>query len=116
MTQEGHVEIGESFTDAVIREVKEETGLTISNPILCGTKNWYDENYRYVVFMYKTSQFTGQIHSSEEGEVWWEDFSNLPNLQLATEDMLDMLKIFTEDEFSEFFYFKEVGEWIYNLK
>ena len=38
----GHVERGESFVDAVIREVKEETGLTISNPQLCGIKDWYD--------------------------------------------------------------------------
>jgi len=36
----GHVEKGESFTDAVIREVFEETGLTISSPVLCGIKDW----------------------------------------------------------------------------
>ena len=35
----GHVEKGESFTDAVIREVQEETGLTISSPRLCGIKD-----------------------------------------------------------------------------
>lgn len=34
----GHVEKGESFTDAVIREVFEETGLRISSPALCGIK------------------------------------------------------------------------------
>ena len=34
----GHVEPEEAFTDSVVREVFEETGLTIEDPILCGTK------------------------------------------------------------------------------
>lgn len=34
----GHIEKGESFVDSVIREVYEETGLTIENPRICGTK------------------------------------------------------------------------------
>ena len=36
----GHVEKGESFTDEVIREVYEETGLTIETPQICGIKQW----------------------------------------------------------------------------
>ena len=31
----GHVEPGESFTESVVREVREETGLTMENPRLC---------------------------------------------------------------------------------
>ena len=32
----GHIEKDESLVDSVIREVKEETGLTIKSPILVG--------------------------------------------------------------------------------
>ena len=32
----GHVEPGEPFADAVVREIFEETGLKISNPVVCG--------------------------------------------------------------------------------
>lgn len=45
----GHVEVGESFTEAVIREVKEETGLRIASPQICGMKNWGEDGIRYVV-------------------------------------------------------------------
>lgn len=111
----GHVEFGESFTDSVIREVKEETGLRISSPQLCGIKDWTEENIRYVVLFYKTSQFDGELHSSDEGEVSWEEIDNLPNLRLSL-DMMDMLRIFTDDNLSEFFYHLDGDKWIYDLK
>ena len=111
----GHVELGESFTDAVIREVQEETGLLIHAPQLCGIKDWYEDSCRYVVFLYKTSHFEGTLQSSSEGEVWWEDMKNLPNLNLSP-DMEDMLRVFTEDSLSEFFYRQKDGKWVYDLK
>lgn len=46
----GHVENGESFAESVIREIYEETGLTIQNPQLVGIKNWpLDTGGRYIV-------------------------------------------------------------------
>ena len=113
----GHVERGESFVDAVIREVKEETGLTISKPQLYGIKDWYDDaDYRYVVLFYKTKHFTGELQSSDEGKVWWDDFENLSHLKLTTEDMSDMLRVFLEEYLSEFFYYKDREDWSYQLK
>ena len=40
----GHVEPGESMLASVIREMREETGLTIEHPVLCGIKAWMRED------------------------------------------------------------------------
>ena len=58
----GHIEPNESFVLSVIREIKEETGLDISNVKLCGIQQWtqQDGKYRYLVFFYKTNTFSGQ--------------------------------------------------------
>ena len=82
--------------------MKEETGLRIASPRICGMKDWVEDGIRYVVLFYKTEKFEGDLISSEEGEVWWEDLKELPNLDLSL-DMEDMLRIFLEEDLSEFF-------------
>ena len=107
----GHVEYAECFADSVIREVKEETGLTIDNPVLCGIKQFQThEDARYVVLFYKTNRFSGELKSSDEGEVFWIPRCTLKDYTLAP-DFEDMLRIFESDDLSEFYYYKEQGSW-----
>ena len=107
----GHIEPGESFVESVIREVWEETGLTIEKPILCGTKQFPTrDGDRYVVFFYKTNQFSGELKSSDEGEVFWIPREDLPQYQMV-DDFLYMVKVFEQDDLSEFYYYKEGGNW-----
>lgn len=108
----GHVEPEESFVEAVIREIWEETGLRIENPRLCGTKQFQTDNgERYVVFFYKTGRFSGTLRSSEEGEVFWLSRNDLPKYSLVP-DFESMLKVFEDDALSEFYYYtEENGNW-----
>lgn len=107
----GHVDPEESFVKSVIREVFEETGLTISEPILCGTKQFQDlEGARYVVLCYKTNKFSGNLKSSDEGDVFWIHKSELNEFTLA-DDFEHMFRLFDSDTVSEFYYYKENDEW-----
>ena len=97
----GHIEAGESLHAAVVREVFEETGLAISHPRLVGMKHWHTkEGIPYLVFLYRTSDFTGEIRSTEEGEIKWVSRKDLPKLDLA----------YDEEELSELFYAKRLKD------
>ena len=70
----GHVEPGESFYDAAVREAWEETGLHVLDLESCGVIHWCDRetDRRYVVFLYRTQCFTGKLtDGTEEGKVFW---------------------------------------------
>ena len=97
----GHVEPGESFTRAVIREVWEETGLTIEAPVLCGLKQFpEDDGTRYIVMLYKTDKFSGELCSSDEGKVFWIKRSELDQYQLPV-NFDQMIRVFEDDRIGE---------------
>ncbi len=107
----GHVEANESFVKSVIREVKEETGLSIKNPILCGIKQFQTKDKeRYVVLFYKTNQFEGELKSSKEGEVFFISRADLTKYALA-EGFLNMLKVFESEDRTECYYHESENEW-----
>lgn len=106
----GHIEEGESLVESVIREIYEETGLTITSPKLVAVKDWpQDEGGRYIVFCYKATEFTGQLRSSEEGEVYWVEKDQLEKLDLSY-DMLPLLEVMEDPDLSEYYYRKRTDD------
>lgn len=111
----GHVELEESIVDAVVREMKEETGLTILNPKLCGVKQFPIEGGRYLVFLFTANEFSGEVVSSEEGSMHWVSREELENVNLVS-DFHDLLKVMLDDNLSEFQYVIEDDKWKAVLK
>ena len=102
----GHVEQGEFVTPSVVREIREETGLMIENPKLCGIKEFHKEQdgKRFIVFLSVASRFSGELRSSAEGEVFWYPLSELKRSKELADGFSEMLPVFTSDEISEVFY------------
>ena len=81
----GHLELGESFEVAAIKEIKEETNLTIINPkVICVTNNldtYKLENKHYVSVILIADNFSGNLKNMEpeKCEGWqWCNPNNLP--------------------------------------
>ena len=111
----GHVEPGESFTKAVIREVWEETGLIIEAPQLCGLKQFpEDDGTRYIVMLYKTDKFSGELRSSDVGRVFWIKRSELEQYQLPV-SFDQMIRVFENDEIGEQYVHLANGEVVREL-
>ena len=96
----GKFEPGESPEECVIREVWEESGLTIRHPKMHGLlmfpkfkgDDWY-------VFVFTARDFEGELIESPEGRLEWISDENLSSLNLWPSDQI----FFPWLERSEFF-------------
>ena len=102
----GHVEKGEYVTPSVIREMQEETGLTIENPRLCGIKEFHalKNGKRYIVFLYVADTFTGELKASDEGDIFWYPISELAKSDKLIDGFGEMLTVFLDSNISEVYY------------
>ena len=106
----GHVEPDESIVESVIREMKEETGLTVTAPKLCGVKQFPIPDGRYLVFLFLADTFSGTLRSSEEGKMEWIERSRL-NEYSTVSDLEELLQVMEREDLTEFQYLVSGDEW-----
>lgn len=70
----GHLEKGESIVECAVREVREETGLSVDRLEQCGVVHWVNRETddRYICFMFITRSFKGTlVEENDEGRYFW---------------------------------------------
>lgn len=78
--------------------------MTIYNPQPCGFKDWIlEDGTRYIVLLYKTNQYEGELKNSDEGKVFWLDRKDIDSANLIW-NMRELMLIFESSDYSEFFF------------
>lgn len=102
----GKFEAGESPEECVIREIREESGLSIRRPRMRGLLTF--PNFKgndWYVFVFTATEFDGQLIDSEEGMLQWIADARLETLNLWESDHIFFEWIREEKFFSAKFVF-----------
>jgi 8-oxo-dGTP diphosphatase len=86
----GKIKPGETPEECAVREVREESGLSIEKPNLRGfiTFPAFDQYDDWYVFLFTADRFSGALAETDEGYLEWIEDSRLPKLDLWEGDLL----------------------------
>jgi len=106
----GHLEEGESKEEALIREIKEETGLTVTSYKYRAKLTFINDEYSEIMYLFTVDGFIGEIKECDEGELHWinkEDIFKVPHWEgdeifvkkmLSTDEYFEMTLIYKDDK------------------
>jgi 8-oxo-dGTP diphosphatase len=100
----GKVEPGESISEALLREVEEETGVVVQSPVLRGLFTVVvEDNGRlidhWLLFTFYAEEFTGEVLDDvAEGVLEWVDVQRLEHLPMAEGDRYFFAHALCSDE------------------
>lgn len=96
----GKFEENEGPDECVVREVKEETGLTLLSYKLRGVMTFVSDIWETeYMFIYTADRFEGELTECSEGELLWVEKSKVPDLNLWEGDILFLKKLMEDSEF-----------------
>ena len=104
----GKIEPGETPEECIIREVKEESGFTIKNPVYKGIftlPKFFGNEWK--VFVFVANDYTGEIIDSNEGNLSWIEDHKLKDLDLQESDYMLIDWLDKRETFSAKFIFDD---------
>ena len=106
----GHLEKGENKEHALIREVKEETGLTLLSYTYHAKLLFMNDDYQEIMHLYSSDEFVGELIECDEGQLVWikeEDVLKVPHWEgdqyflskmLKQKEYFEMTLIYKDDK------------------
>jgi 8-oxo-dGTP diphosphatase len=84
----GKLEIGEDPRQTIIREIREETGLTLIQPRLqlITSETAADPNYNWLLFIFCSTEFSGTLKECNEGILSWIPRQQISDLKIPDVD------------------------------
>ena len=95
----GHIESLETPEQALIREVKEETGLALKSYIKRGEILFVNDEYREIMYLCTSNDFVGELIECDEGELAWIDIDKIKGLNLWEGDRYFLPLLIRTDEY-----------------
>lgn len=95
----GHIEENETIEEALLREVKEETGLTLVSYDKRGYIKFINDDYEEEMFLFSSNEFEGEIIDCLEGELSWIDEDEIFNLNLWEGDRYFLKPLINNEEY-----------------
>ena len=100
----GHFEEGESPEECMLREAKEETGLTLTRWAYRGIVTFVSGDYCEYMHLFTADGFEGELKACDEGELEWIERSRLYDLTLWEGDKIFLRLL--ENDAEPFFLLK----------
>lgn len=95
----GHVEKGETPDQALIREVKEETGLDLVSFNKRGLVYFVLNGYEEEMYIYTSLDFKGELIECNEGDLLWVDKDKVMSLPIWEGDKYFLKHLLEEDKY-----------------